>query len=150
MPNWLARPPGMHVHPQWDVGQGLAGNVLAQPQPHRRHRRPVGRDGTRIPADKRAREFKIPAGGVEVYHMDKYAADYNMNHKEDWLQAIKTGKKPCMDIEVGHRVANMNNLGNLSYLLGRPLDWDGAKEQIIDDPLANRMLGRPQRHPYHL
>ena len=33
-------------------------------------------------------------------------ADYNMNHKEDWFQAIKTGKRPCMDIEIAHRVAN--------------------------------------------
>ena len=109
----------------------------------------VGRDGTRIAAEEKAQQFKVPAGGVEVYRMDKHA-DYNMNHKEDWLQAIKTGKKPCMDIEVGHRVANMNNLGNLSYLLGRPLNWDGAQERIIGDELANRLLGRPQRHPYHL
>ena len=109
----------------------------------------VARDGTRIPAEEKARQFKVPAGGVEVYRMDKHA-DYNMNHKEDWLQAIKTGKKPCMDIEVGHRVANMNNLGNLSYLLGRPLNWDGVQERIIGDELANRLLGRPQRHPYHL
>jgi predicted dehydrogenase len=109
----------------------------------------VSRDGTRIPADDKARNFKVPAGGVEVYRMDKHA-DYNMNHKEDFFQAIRTGRKPCMPIEVGHRVANMNNLGNLSYLLGRKLCWNGHEEQILDDPHANRMLSRPQRHPYHL
>ena len=81
--------------------------------------------------------------------MDRHA-DYNMNHKEDWLQAIKTGRRPCMDIDVAHRIANMNNLGNLSYLLGRKLVWDGDQEEIVGDPLANRLLGRPQRHPYHV
>ena len=40
----------------------------------------------------------LPAGGVEVYRVDKHE-DYNMNHKEDWIRAIETGKKPCMDIE---------------------------------------------------
>lgn len=109
----------------------------------------VCRDGTRIPAEKKARDFKVPAGGVEVYRLDKHA-DYNMNHKEDFFQAILTGKMPCMDIELGHRVANLNNLGNLSFLLGRKLVWDGQREQVVDDEQANRMLSRPQRDPYHL
>jgi hypothetical protein len=55
-----------------------------------------------------------------------------------------------MDIEIGHRVATMNNLGNLTYLLGRKLHWEGGKEQFIDDEQANTMLGRPQREPYSL
>ena len=109
----------------------------------------VCRDGTRIDAEQKARDFKVPAGGVEVYRMDKHA-DYNMNHKDDWLQAIRNGTKPCMPIEVGHRVANMNNLGNLSYILGRTLRWDGKQEQVVGDEHANRMLARPQRYPYHL
>jgi len=109
----------------------------------------VCRDGTRIDAEEKARNFKVPAGGVEVYRMDKHA-DYNMNHKEDWIRAIKADSKPCMDIEIGHRVANMNNLGNMSYLLGRKLRWDGASQRVLDDQQANRMLGKPQRYPYHL
>ena len=55
-----------------------------------------------------------------------------------------------MDIELGHRVANLNNLGNLSYVLDRKLVWDGQREQVVNDEQANRMLSRPQRHPYHL
>jgi predicted dehydrogenase len=109
----------------------------------------VCRDGTRIPAPEKARKFRVPAGGVEVYRMDKHA-DYNVNHKEDWIQAILQDKTPCMDIAVAHRVANMNNLGNLSYLLGRKLNWDGKNECVLGDDHANRMLSRPQRHPYHL
>jgi len=77
-------------------------------------------------------------------------ADYNMNHKEDFFQAIKTGKRPCMDIEIGHRVATLNNLGNLAYLLGRKLTWDGANERFVGDHEADRMLSRPQRQPYCL
>jgi predicted dehydrogenase len=107
----------------------------------------VSRDGTRIAAAERVRKFRVPAGGVEVYRMAKHA-DYNMNHKEDWLQAIRANRKPCMDIEVAHRVANLCNLGNLSYILGRKLTWDGQKEKFLDDDQANRWLGRPQRKPY--
>jgi len=109
----------------------------------------LDRDGTRYDAPSKARNFKVPAGGVEVYRMDKHR-DYNMNHKEDWLRAIKRGTQPCMNVEVGHRVATMCNLGNLSYILGRKLHWDGATQQVIGDAQANRLLGKPQRHPYHL
>lgn len=109
----------------------------------------VNRDGTMIDAEEKARRFKVPPGGVQVYRMDRHA-DYNVNHKADWLQAIRTGSRPCMDIELAHRAATMCILGNLSYLLGRQLRWDGAKERIIGDEYANRLLARPQRHPYSL
>ena len=109
----------------------------------------VSRDGTRIHAADRVRRFTVPAGGVDVYRMAKHA-DYNMNHKQDWFEAIKSGKRPTMDIETGHRVATLNNLGNLSYILGRKLAWDGEKEQIVGDDDANRYLSRPDRQPYRL
>lgn len=106
-------------------------------------------EGAYKPADARAMNFTLPAGGAQVARTDEYA-DFNMNHKADWFKAIKDGTKPAVDIEIGHRVATMCNLGNLAYLLGRKLVWDGVHEQVIDDEQANRMLGRPQRHPYHL
>jgi predicted dehydrogenase len=109
----------------------------------------VCRDGTRIDAEAKARTFKVPPGGVHVYRMDQHA-DYNVNHKADWLQAIKTGTKPCMDIELAHGTATLCILGNLSYVLGRKLHWDGEKERVIGDEQANRLLSRPQRYPYVL
>jgi predicted dehydrogenase len=107
----------------------------------------VSRDGTILPAAKRVRSFQVPAGGVRVYRMDKHA-DYNANHKDDFFHAIRNGTKPCMDIEVGHRVANLCNLGNLSYILGRKLTWDGVQERFVGDDEANGRLSRPQRAPY--
>ena len=109
----------------------------------------VCRDGTRIDAEAKARTFKVPPGGVHVYRMDQHA-DYNVNHKADWLQAIKRGTKPCMDIELAHGAATLCILGNLSYVLGRKLHWDGEKERVIGDEQANRLLRRPQRYPYVL
>lgn len=109
----------------------------------------VCRDGTRIDAEAKARDYQVPPGGAQVYRMDRYA-DYNVNHKADWLQAIKTGAKPCMDIELAHRTATLCILGNLSYVLGRKLRWDGEHERVIGDEHANRLLSRPQRYPYVL
>jgi hypothetical protein len=69
---------------------------------------------------------------------------------EDWFLGIRTGKKCIMDIEYGAGVANLCVLGNLAYILGRKLQWDESKWEIVGDPEAQRMMCRPQRHPYHL
>ena len=71
-------------------------------------------------------------------------------HYEDWFNGIKTGAKTIMNIDAGVAVANLCVLGNLSFLLGRKLQWDQAKQEIVGDEEARRLMGRPQRHPYHL
>jgi len=73
-----------------------------------------------------------------------------MNHKVDWFEAIRTGRKPIMDIEAGHRASTLCILGNLSYRLGRKLRWDGRTERVVGDEEANRLLSRPHRYPYCL
>jgi hypothetical protein len=74
-----------------------------------------------------------------------------MNHKADWFKSIREGHlRPAVDIEIAHRTATLCNLGNLSYLLGRKLTWDGAKQKVVGDEQANRLLSRPQRYPYVL
>jgi predicted dehydrogenase len=109
----------------------------------------VNRDGTQVDAERKALDFQVPPGGVHVARVDKHT-DYNLNHKEDWFNAIKTGQRPIMDIELAHGTAALCILGNLSYILGRKLQWDGARELIMGDEFANRLLSRPQRYPYHI
>jgi predicted dehydrogenase len=105
-------------------------------------------EGGYRPANPEAINFKLPPGGQEVYRTDEYE-DFNMNHKADWFKSIREGHlRPAVDIEIGHRTATLCNLGNLAYLLGRKLVWDGDKQEVVNDPAANRLLSRPQRYPY--
>ncbi|NQT36955.1 MAG: Gfo/Idh/MocA family oxidoreductase [Planctomycetes bacterium] len=107
-------------------------------------------EGAYRPAEPRAMEFKLPPGGEDPYRIDAYD-DFNMNHAADWFKAIREPDYlPAVDIEIGHRIATLCNLGNISYRLGRKLQWDGVKQQVVGDDQANRLLGVPQRHPYHL
>jgi len=66
----------------------------------------------------------------------------------DFLNCIKTRKRPVCDIEIGHRSTNMSLLGMLSLKIGRSIQWDGKKEIIIGDPEANRLLRREYRKPW--
>jgi len=55
-----------------------------------------------------------------------------------------------MNIAAGVGVANLCVLGNLSFILGRKLHWDQAKQEIVGDEQARRLMARPQRFPYYL
>jgi predicted dehydrogenase len=72
----------------------------------------------------------------------------SQNIKELWadfLHAIRTGAKPVSDIGEVHLSTNMALLGMLSLKLGRSLEWDGAKEIVVGDPAANKLLRREYR-----
>ena len=66
----------------------------------------------------------------------------------DFIQAIQSGKRPTCDIEIGHQATNLSLLGMLSYKIGRSIQWDGVKEQIVGDPEANKLLRREYRAPW--
>ncbi len=66
----------------------------------------------------------------------------------DFLQAIDTGKAPVSNIEVGHRSSVLPLLGMISWRLGRSIDWDGSREEIVNDPAANKLLSSPYRSPW--
>ncbi|MGD2175601.1 MAG: Gfo/Idh/MocA family oxidoreductase [Candidatus Brocadiaceae bacterium] len=71
-------------------------------------------------------------------------------HTEDFIRAIRTRQKPICDVEIGCRSVTVCHLGNIAYMLKRPLRWDPVKEELIGDPEASRWLDRPKREPWTL
>jgi len=71
-------------------------------------------------------------------------------HFANFIAALRSGKSSDLncDIEVGHMSSALPMMANISYLLGRDLVIDGAKEQFVDDKAANKMLTRSYRKPY--
>jgi predicted dehydrogenase len=69
-------------------------------------------------------------------------------NKRDWLECIRTRKRPLCDVEDGHRVAIATNLANMSLRLGRSIRWDPDKEQVVGDKEAAAMCVRPYRAPW--
>jgi predicted dehydrogenase len=90
--------------------------------------------------------------GQPVLHEEpKLGQPDNQNIRELWadfLDAIRTGRRPVSDIENGYRSTNMCLLGMISYKLGRAITWDGEKEVIVGDPEANKLLRRAYRAPW--
>ena len=63
----------------------------------------------------------------------------------DFLDAIRTGRRPVSDIGEAHLATNLALLGMLSLKLGRSIDWDGEKERVPGDEAANKLLRRDYR-----
>ena len=93
-------------------------------------------------AERKALDYEIPSDGVHPYK--------SPGHEQDWVNCIRTREQPIMHIEAGHAVCTLCVLGNISYRLGRKLDWDPARERCIGDEEANRMLARPHRDPWRI
>jgi hypothetical protein len=51
-------------------------------------------------------------------------------------------------VETAHLASSLAHLGNISYRLGRQLQFDPATERFVGDEEANKMLTRNYRAPY--
>jgi hypothetical protein len=71
-------------------------------------------------------------------------------HVRNFLDCVKSRKRPNADIEDGHNANVVNRLGNIAYRVGRRLRWDSTKEQVIDDAEANRLVIGTYREPWTL
>ncbi len=71
-------------------------------------------------------------------------------HYQNFTDAIRSGKKEDLtcEIEEGHLSTVLPHLGNISYLLGRDLTFDGKKEKFVGDREADKLLTRKYRKSF--
>jgi hypothetical protein len=72
------------------------------------------------------------------------------DHDSNWVECIRTRKKTICHEEIALRTVSICLLSGIAERLGRPIDWDPAKEKILNDPEAERWYDRPRRAPYVL
>jgi len=88
--------------------------------------------------------IKEPLGENEV-HLSK-----SPGHHRDWIECIRTRKRPICDVEIGARSVTIVHLGNLAYWNHRRLKWDPKAWKFVGDAEANQWLDRPRRDPWQL
>ena len=72
------------------------------------------------------------------------------DHKQNFLDCIKSRKDPIASAEIGHRSSTVCHLGNIAMLLGRKVKWDPKKERFINDKEADSMIAHSMRAPWRL
>jgi predicted dehydrogenase len=66
-------------------------------------------------------------------------------HVADFVDAIRTNRRPHADVEIAHLTTSLCHLGNIAIQLGRSLRFDPAQERFRDDAQANELLTRTYR-----
>jgi predicted dehydrogenase len=72
------------------------------------------------------------------------------NNWENFIGAVRSGKRSDLNHEIqeGADSATLMHLANISYRLGRTLNFDSVKMEVTGDPEANKMFTRPYRTPF--
>jgi hypothetical protein len=78
--------------------------------------------------------------------------ELTLPHLENWIDCMRSRKRPNADVEIAHRSSTVCHLVNVARDLGRRLRWDPEQEVFIGDDAANRhpSVTRPRRKGYGL
>jgi predicted dehydrogenase len=88
--------------------------------------------------------FTLPE---DKYKVQLYRSD---NHHRNFLDCVKSRKPTITPVETAHHSTIPGHLGLIALLLGRLIRWDVAREVIIGDAAASRLLTRSYRPPWKL
>ena len=66
-------------------------------------------------------------------------------HHQNFLDCIRTGKRPNADIEINHLSTSLCHLGNIATRTGRVINFDPISETIREDDDATKLLTREYR-----
>ncbi|MBL8173512.1 MAG: Gfo/Idh/MocA family oxidoreductase [Bryobacterales bacterium] len=71
-------------------------------------------------------------------------------HMDNFLKAVRSRKREDLNAEVAVNAlaSNYVHLANISYRLGRKLNWDAQKQRFAGDSQADAMMTRNYRAPY--
>ena len=71
-------------------------------------------------------------------------------HVQEWLECMRSRRRPSADAEVGHRSVSLCHLAGITRRLGRRLRWNPEAERFEGDGEAGALLARPRRKGYEL
>jgi predicted dehydrogenase len=115
-------------------------------------------DGTRIEVygTKQFMFFGRMGGGYQIFDADgnsvaqqpgKFAPACTA-HVGEFIECVKSRKKPSADIEEGHYSTALAHYGNIAFRVGRRLHLDETKECFVGDDEAQPLLKRGGREGF--
>ena len=86
----------------------------------------------------------------EVIGPDEIKLYRSRDHKQNFVDCIKSREETIAPAEVGHRSISVGLLGEIAMLTEQKLRWNPDKEIFLNSDQANRLLSRPMRAPWHI
>jgi hypothetical protein len=88
----------------------------------------------------------LPGGAIEAV----YGGKVSENHTANFIEGMKSRKQPISDVWSHNRMLEICHLSNIAMRLGRELQWDPVKREIINDAQANAFLSREYRKGFEI
>jgi myo-inositol 2-dehydrogenase/D-chiro-inositol 1-dehydrogenase len=70
------------------------------------------------------------------------------SHMDNFFQCVESREEPISDVATHHRTMTSCHLCSIALMLGRDLNWDPEKEQLVADEQATMLMTRERREPY--
>ena len=71
------------------------------------------------------------------------------HHTADFARCIQTREQPCSPIAAAYHSDNISHLSLIAIKTGRTITWEHARQTIVGDDVAQRLMGRKvARYPY--
>jgi predicted dehydrogenase len=79
----------------------------------------------------------------------EYGRQGDKEHQDNFIDCIRTRKKPNADVEIGHQSVLLCHMANISYRVGnQKLEFDPKTESFTNCEQANKYLKRKYRKPW--
>lgn len=102
----------------------------------------------RTPLDRvTERSYRKGAQAV-IQPSQKTGPDSTPLHVRNFLDCIRSRKRPNCDVEIGHRDTSAALIGNIAQKTRAYLEWDAKAERFANHEPANRFLSYTYRAPY--
>lgn len=69
-------------------------------------------------------------------------------HIENFLDCVRTRRRPVADVEIGYRSISACHVGVIAYRLGRKVRWDAQSESFPGDREAQALMTKKYRAPW--
>ena len=81
--------------------------------------------------DRSRYEFLAAERGAKPVIVKGPDYDFTLDHVKNFLDCVKSRRRPNCDVLDGHRSAQASHLGNISYVQKRRLNFDPVREEIL-------------------
>jgi predicted dehydrogenase len=124
----------------WEHGMGVSPNLYHTDQhgvafAGQNGTLAIDRDKWNILPEVREGKYLIPKIPTQTGNYGGLA-----EHIANFIDCLKTRKKPNADIEIGRNVAINAHMGNIAYRTGRKIYYDELKNEFKNDPEANALV----------
>lgn len=85
-----------------------------------------------------------------VIRPDEIRLERSPGHHRNFLECVITRRRTIAPPDVALRLATPGYLGIIAILTKSKIRWDPIAQKILDNPAAERLLGRTMRSPWRI